>query len=565
METSGGLNQGTLDGDGWSIPAAIHGNMGAPIAVLNLSIRCVHVLERLRIETVGQLLACPKATVWKARGCGLKSILEIERELFRYLTLGDAAAGIDVTATETPATLEDRGDGSAPPDLWPLPAEIKGDLHASLTVLDLSVRATGVLKRLRAKTVGQLFGLTKRDLRQAKNCGRKTIAEIESKLLDYLSSGRASLAAFADPVPESYDPTRLGTKAFVEGLLSVLPERSRLVITARYGLWDGITETLQDIGDKLGRTRERIRQIEGVGLKRLRWRTRRMDDDFVRSKVSAAITQSAELRGVVAENELVKCLADDCTPEESGLALALLTDLAGGPGSLGRCFKKVEEEVYCLTSTLATEYRAALGRVRRVLERENRPLTEHELCAGALGGDAEAGVAGTGLLRRVLTVSPSITRLKGGHFALSTWVSFRGRNALGLAEFALMTMGKPAHFTEIAARIAELYPELIQPTEGTVHNALANREKFVWVKSGTYGLKAWGLKQPPYIKDRLVQILSEGRYPLPYWYLQQKVLEVCYCKEQSVRMTLDLNPKLFKKYDNDQYTLRSRGRSRAAS
>jgi hypothetical protein len=84
---------------------------------------------------------------------------------------------------------------------------------------------------------------------------------------------------------------------------------------------------------------------------------------------------------------------------------------------------------------------------------------------------------------------------------------------------------------------------------------IAKRDTFVWVKSGTYGLVAWGLTQPPYIKDKLCELLGETPYPLPYWHIEEKVLEVCNCKPASVRMTLQLNPKVFKKFDGDQFGL----------
>jgi hypothetical protein len=84
---------------------------------------------------------------------------------------------------------------------------------------------------------------------------------------------------------------------------------------------------------------------------------------------------------------------------------------------------------------------------------------------------------------------------------------------------------------------------------------VTRRDVFVWVKNGTYGLSSWGLKQPPSIKDRLIQILGESSYPMAYWFLKEKTLEVCNCKEASVRMTLDLNARVFKKFGGDQYGL----------
>ena len=60
----------------------------------------------------------------------------------------------------------------------------------------------------------------------------------------------------------------------VAAILDELPPRERQVIQLRYGLGRPETCTLQQIGDRLGVTRERVRQIESAALRRLRGDTR---------------------------------------------------------------------------------------------------------------------------------------------------------------------------------------------------------------------------------------------------------------------------------------------------
>ena len=55
----------------------------------------------------------------------------------------------------------------------------------------------------------------------------------------------------------------------LERALAELPERERIVLESRYGLGDQPPETLQEVGRKLGVTRERVRQIERQALDRL--------------------------------------------------------------------------------------------------------------------------------------------------------------------------------------------------------------------------------------------------------------------------------------------------------
>lgn len=56
----------------------------------------------------------------------------------------------------------------------------------------------------------------------------------------------------------------------VEEVLATLPAREARVLRMRFGLDDGNAYTLEEVGQKFGLTRERIRQIEGKALRRLR-------------------------------------------------------------------------------------------------------------------------------------------------------------------------------------------------------------------------------------------------------------------------------------------------------
>jgi RNA polymerase primary sigma factor len=69
----------------------------------------------------------------------------------------------------------------------------------------------------------------------------------------------------------------------VEKVLGTLTPREARILRLRFGLKDGHSYTLEEIGDKFGLTRERIRQIEKKALRRLRHpaRSRRLRDSFI--------------------------------------------------------------------------------------------------------------------------------------------------------------------------------------------------------------------------------------------------------------------------------------------
>ncbi|MCU0487503.1 MAG: sigma-70 family RNA polymerase sigma factor [Anaerolineales bacterium] len=56
----------------------------------------------------------------------------------------------------------------------------------------------------------------------------------------------------------------------LDGVLNSLPPREVRILQLRYGLLDGQAYTLEEVGRKMGVTRERVRQIEAQALSRLR-------------------------------------------------------------------------------------------------------------------------------------------------------------------------------------------------------------------------------------------------------------------------------------------------------
>jgi RNA polymerase primary sigma factor len=71
-----------------------------------------------------------------------------------------------------------------------------------------------------------------------------------------------------EPLPDELVENSLRSQTLADALRS-LPERHRSVVILRYGLDDAEPKTLEDIGRRLGLTRERVRQIEVEALKRL--------------------------------------------------------------------------------------------------------------------------------------------------------------------------------------------------------------------------------------------------------------------------------------------------------
>jgi len=59
-------------------------------------------------------------------------------------------------------------------------------------------------------------------------------------------------------------------KTKIETAISLLSIRERAVLEMRFGLKDGITHSLAEVGKEFGVTRERVRQVEAKILEKIK-------------------------------------------------------------------------------------------------------------------------------------------------------------------------------------------------------------------------------------------------------------------------------------------------------
>jgi len=71
------------------------------------------------------------------------------------------------------------------------------------------------------------------------------------------------------PLPNQIASQKL-LKSHIKDVLSFLSPREQKILTIRFGLEDGVTHTLEEVGKEFGVTRERIRQIEAKALEKIR-------------------------------------------------------------------------------------------------------------------------------------------------------------------------------------------------------------------------------------------------------------------------------------------------------
>jgi hypothetical protein len=118
-----------------------------------------------------------------------------------------------------------------------------------------------VLEGLRMKRLGQLHGLPIRHLRSRRNCGLRTLAEVDALLR------RAEAGEFtrSRDVPAAKAPAEL--LRFIDDLVRRLPERSRVCLTRYFGASGAAGQNQRQIAEQLGLTRSAVglRIVEAIG------------------------------------------------------------------------------------------------------------------------------------------------------------------------------------------------------------------------------------------------------------------------------------------------------------
>ena len=119
-----------------------------------------------------------------------------------------------------------------------------------------------------------------RKLRRASQKVRKIMRISQEPMSLDMPVGQEDSSMLGDFIPDENMPGPVDAagrqllKDQIRSALGVLSERERQVLEMRFGLLDGYDNTLEEVGQYFGVTRERIRQIEAKALRKLRHPTR---------------------------------------------------------------------------------------------------------------------------------------------------------------------------------------------------------------------------------------------------------------------------------------------------
>lgn len=335
-------------------------------------------------------------------------------------------------------------------------------------------------------------------------------------------------------------------QVFLASLLKRFPARSQAIFGLRFGLDDGEEKTLEAIGEQYGITRERVRQVVDVQLKKMRGELAQHTAHPAVLRIQAVLAEQHGIMTVAALKE--KIAAKDL--REGQALLALLSIL---PGCELRKETADEYPLVVMKNFDTKRRQQVVETALKVLKQENDVLEFSRLYAlvqEALG--SELSIDATEL-EAYLAPSKQIEANAFGRYGLSEWESVRPRGTRERAHLILKVFKKPLHFREIARLIDEhgLYKPGKKTHPQTVHNELIKDKRFVLVGRGTYALSDWGYTKGT-VRQVLTNIMKEHAEPMTREELLKAVLKVRQVKKSTVIINLNT---FFTKVGKNIYSL----------
>jgi DNA-directed RNA polymerase subunit alpha len=142
--------------------------LNIPVTDFELSVRSRNCLQKMGINTLGDLCRCTEAELLASKNFGETSLVEIKDMLSsKGLRLGQFAAERQAAEIFEPETLS---------------ADEQAMLAKPVSELNLSVRARKCMIRLGINTIGDLVRRTGDDLLECKNFGVTSLNEVREKL-----------------------------------------------------------------------------------------------------------------------------------------------------------------------------------------------------------------------------------------------------------------------------------------------------------------------------------------------------------------------------------------------
>jgi DNA-binding phage protein len=340
------------------------------------------------------------------------------------------------------------------------------------------------------------------------------------------------------------DPaTQLKTEQLVTDVLATIDrEREREIIARRFGLFDR-KETLEQIGEMLGITRERVRQLEKAVITRLSAAAEQGSLPHV-AAFQETILGLLQASGSVARVSKLTSQLTETPNREEQARVAFLSQLAPDLTVIqedDNFFNSVAVKAAYDDKALKTKVTALIATIKQI--GEPKGIKDIAKAAGITDEAEAAALASTS--KHLATLND--------RWGLIKWPMVNPKNIRDKIYVILKENGKQMHFNEIAEAIKDSDFKRKDVTTQAIHNELIKDKRFVLIGRGIYALKEWGYEKGT-VADVISDVLRAANEPLHRDEIVKRVLKSRFVKETTILLNLQGKPQ-FKRVAKATYAL----------
>ncbi len=337
-------------------------------------------------------------------------------------------------------------------------------------------------------------------------------------------------------------------KNLLNEIVKILNPRTREVIEKRFGLRSISYQTLEAIGQNLGVTRERVRQIEALGLKQL---ANKNVLEPLKPAFETIEKYLADYGGVRRNDYFLKELSGIFSLNEKNNE-----NLTGFTLALGReRFKYFKETpdwhaAWALNNGAYSNGTNLAEALKKKLAEQSLPVSKETILKiiGSLSNEANERT-----LISYIELCRGISQNPFGEWGFVSSPEVSPKGVKDKAYLIFKKEKKPLHFSEVAKLINQMDFWNRKAHPQTVHNELIKDPRFVLVGRGIYALADWGY-EPGTVHDVLVSTLKNAENGLTKEEIIKIVKAKRLVKENTIILNLQ-NKKVFKKTDDERFTL----------
>ncbi len=319
----------------------------------------------------------------------------------------------------------------------------------------------------------------------------------------------------------------LNTEKFVQDILaSVERDREREIVARRFGLFDR-RETLEQIGELLGITRERVRQLEKSVIARFKTTAEQGQLPHIKDVEVTLIEQLRGMGDAARVSELTAAVTAENTKTDQSRVIFLAT--------LCPNLSVIEEDDHYHQAVGITAIRdtasmkADIGKLIDTIGKAGEPIDIST-------ASKTAGVTTTQQAASLAAISKSLATLNN-RWGLVKWPMVNPKNIRDKIYVILKENGKHMHFNEIAESIKQSDFKRKDVTTQAIHNELIKDKRFVLIGRGIYALKEWGYEKGT-VADIISEVLREAGEPLHRDEIVKRVLKSRFVKETTILLNL---------------------------